>query len=250
MSKRIVLLIVATPIFVLLNYHIAFFAHEYAHSLMAWLLNIKSNPFDIHYGGTSWKNLIFLLNLHENIQYAHLFSQGRNDSIALIAISGIGLGNGLFYLLSIYLLQNKTVKDHPLLYYFIFWLNFMSLAHFYHYVPLLVFSPIGDMANLSKALAISPWIIYILFSYLVIFMLYHFYTKTLITTYQVLNSTKVSQAALLILCTILMFGYVALDGILGGQGVIPLFLSITSIAAIPGILAACWPTRKWINQYV
>lgn len=244
MGNRSIRLIALTPLVLLLSYYLAFFAHEYAHTVTAWLLGVKKSPFDLHYGKANWQNLFLLLQLHENVDYPLLFSQGINNTIALIAIAGIGC-NSVIYLLTLLGLNSRNVKNKQMLYYGCFWLNFMCLAHLYHYVPLRVFSPLGDIANFTKALAISPWIIYVLFGYIVIFCLYHFYSHTLLNLYRVLDCAKVGKVTLLILCTLIMFGYVGLGGAFG-QGDIPLFLSITSIASIPGIIIACWPTRKWV----
>ncbi len=241
-------LILFTPIFILVSHYLAVFPHEYAHSFTAWLLGFKSNPLAIDYGGSSWKNLLLLLNIDENVNYSFIFDQGKGYAAALIAFAGPGIGNGVFYVLSLLWLKNDKVKNKIYLYYFIFWFNFMNLANFYDYVPIRTFSTKGDIGHLTQGLNISPWYIYVIFGYLVILLLWHFYTRTLICAFSVLKlSATTSRAALVILCTSIMFGYFGLPGLFN-YGEISYFLSATSVFAIPGIITACWPTRVWVRR--
>ena len=114
-------LILLTPILILLSHYLAVFPHEYAHSFMAWLLGYKSNPLDLTYGGTSWLNLLLLSSIDENVNYHMIFSAGHEFHAALIAFAGSGIANGFMFILSLWLLAKKSVKQRPYLFYFLFW---------------------------------------------------------------------------------------------------------------------------------
>jgi len=239
-------LILLTPIFILITHYLVVFAHEYAHSFTAWMLGFMPNPLMIDYGGTSWLNLLLLANIDENVNYPIIFSQGHNLSAALIAFAGPGLGVGILYILSLILLKNKSITRSTMLYYFLFWFNFMAVATFYTYVPIRTFSPRGDIANIVHGTQISPWYIYIILGYLVFYILWHFFAQTLISAYSHLNLTTTSaRASLLIINVLLMFGYFGLFGFMSTDP-ISRFLSGTSLAVIPIIIIACWPTRAWV----
>lgn len=240
--------ILLTPIFILLTHYLAVYIHEYAHSFMAWMLGNKSNPWIINFGGTSWQNLLLLLNIDEAVDYDKILSQGVRTHIALIAFAGPGIGNGVFYLISLWLLKDHDIKNSFLLYYFLFWFNFNNLANFYDYVPIRTFSHKGDMAHIALGLNISPWSIYFFLGYIVVFAMWHFFSKTLTSAYQTLGiSTIIGRASLMMTCVIIMFGYFGMAGFLD-NGPISHFLSATSFLAIPGMIVACWPTRDWVQR--
>lgn len=248
MTKNTMKLIVATPFFILLAHYLAVFPHEYAHSSMAWFFGYKSNPFAITYGGTSWLNLLLLMNIDENVNYNLIASQGHFHHMALIGFAGPGIANGILYLLSLFLLSRHAVQQHSLLYYFIVWFNFMNVANFYDYVPIRTFGNHGDMTHISMGLGISPWWIYIIAGYLVAFIIWHFFARTLIKAFIVLKLTTTSlQASLMVICVLILFGYFGMVGFVG-YGEISHLFSATSFLIIPGVIISCWPTRRWVKQ--
>lgn len=55
------------------------------------------------------------------------------------------------------------------------------------------------------------------------------------------------RATLMTLCVLILFGYCGLAGFVN-HGEISHFTSATSFLAIPGLLIALWPTRKWVKE--
>jgi hypothetical protein len=238
--------ILITFIFLELNHYIAVLAHEYGHSITAWILGFKHNPLIIHFGGTGWLNLLTLININEFVDYQTIFSLGKGKQAALIAFAGPGIANGVLYIISLVLLADRSVQKRPKLFYFFFWMNFLNLANFYDYVPIRVFSPQGDMAHIVTGLHISPWLIYFVFGYFVMFVLWHFYTRTLVAAYVHLGFVKnFPKIVLMTLCTLLLFGYFGLAGFVD-NGDISHFLSGTSFLLIPAVIAFAWPAREWV----
>jgi hypothetical protein len=241
-------LIIVTPFFMLLAHYLAVLPHEYAHSLMAWCLGYKTNPWALNYGGTSWLNLLLLFHIDENVKYNLIIAKGQLHHMALIAFAGPGIANGFLYVASLYLLTRKKIQRNRLLYYFIFWFNFMNLANFYDYVPIRTFASHGDIAHISQGLNISPWVIYIVFGYIVGYVIWHFFTRTLIKAFVHLKLVpQWLKASLMIVTAVPLFGYFGMAGFIG-YGVISHFLSATSLILIPGVIAACWPTRAWVRR--
>lgn len=241
-------LLVATPLVILVAHYLAVFPHEYAHSFTAWLLGYKENPLALTYGGTSWLNLLLLFHIDENVNYSFIYTQGNPAHMALIAFAGAGIANVLLYLFSLYLLGLAFIQKRALLYYFVFWFNFMNLANFYDYIPVRTFATHGDMAHITIGLGISPWYLYIFGGYLVAFVIWHFFTNTLICAFKQLNiKTTCGQASLLCISVIILFGYFGMAGFIN-YGEVSHFISTTSFIAIPGIIIACWPTRAWVRN--
>lgn len=240
-------LVLLTPIFIFLGHYIATFAHEYAHSLVAWMLGYKHNPWNINYGGSKWFNVLLLLNINENVDYNTIFSLGHGGHVALIAVAGPGVGNGVLYLISLLLLLDKSVHRHPVFFYFLYWINFTSLGALFAYIPIRTFSPQGDMAHISMGLNISPWYIYVVGGYLIAFLIWLFFTKTLVSAFNHLEiKSTFGKISLMMLSVIVFFGYYGMAGFLD-NGELSHFLSATSFFLIPGLIIACWPTRAWVQ---
>lgn len=207
------------------------------------------------YGGTSWNNLLLLANIDENVNYLKIYNAGHGYYVALIAFAGPGIANGLLFIISLYLLNRPSIRKKPYLFYFLFWFNLMNLGNFYDYVSIRTFAKHGDVYNFVMGFNISPWLVYIVIGYLVVYLIWHFFTKTLISAYKVLDIHSISlRAVLMIICVFILFGF--FGGIVGimisskpiDYTDISHFLSLTSFLMIPGVMVACWPTRLWVQQ--
>jgi|SRR6185437_4199078 len=243
-------LILLTPIFILLSHYIAVFIHEYAHAFTAWILGYKDSPFDLNYGGTSLGNLLLLSNIDQNVNNNLIYASGHPGYVAFIAFAGPGIIILLFFLSS-WLIQNKQTKRHPYLLYFLLFFNLWCLGGTYAYVPVRTFTPHGvmvDVLDIEQALHISPWLIYFFVGYLVIFMVWQFFSKNLLSIYANVGiSSTTGRVSLMTLCVLILFGYCGLAGFVN-HGEISHFISATSFLSIPGIIFLLWPTKKWINE--
>ncbi len=105
--------VVSCLICILLAHYAAVLPHEYAHSFMAFALGYKSDPLVIHFGGTSVGNLISLINIDEQVDYAPMFARGDGPAAALVGIAGPGLANGTMYLLSLCLIPIMLIVCWP-----------------------------------------------------------------------------------------------------------------------------------------
>jgi hypothetical protein len=126
----------------------------------------------------------------------------------------------------------------------------MNLANFYDYVPMRIFTWHGDIAHILQGLNISPWWIYSIFGYLVIFLIWQFFTRTLILAYVYLNlNTTMLRASLMLICVLVFFGYFSMAGFFD-YGDISNFLTGTAYLMIPGFIICVWPTRAWVLREV
>lgn len=233
-------LILITPLFLLLTHYLAMLPHEYLHSFTAWLLGDKTNPFALHYGGTSWSNLLLLLHMDENVNYPLIFSAGHGEHAALIAFAGLGFANIPLYFLSLWFLRKQRITQKPFLCYFLFLFNVMNIGNFYDYVPIRTFGTHGDARHFWQGLQISPWWVYFMGGYLVAIVMWHFFKYTLQRAYSDLKLNQYSKAGLMMLSVLVLFGFFGCPGFYH-YGTISYFLSATSLLAIPGIMMLLWP---------
>lgn len=233
-------LLAATPVVLLLTHYAAVLPHEFMHSIVAWILGIKANPLIIHWGGTSLLNVLLLVNIDEQVDYTAALAAGQRWQVALIAFAGPGLANGGLYLLSRRLIESTYVASRPVFAYVLFWFLFINLANLYDYVPLRVFASDGDVHHFILGSGISPWAIYAIGGYLVLWGLVDCYRFVLPYTLRVCGlESRTARAVVLIVATALMFGYFAIPTLLEPDDFSQL-LARTSLLAIPVVVVMTW----------
>ena len=171
--------VVTCLICILLAHYAAVLPHEYAHSFMAFALGYKGDPLVIHFGGTSVGNLISLIDINEQVDYAAMFARGDGTAAALTGFAGPGLANGTLYLLSLFLLRRLSVRRNVFLYMLVFWFNFTNVANFYDYVPIRTFTSDGDIGHITQGLGISPWAALVVLGIPTAIAMWFLFTRTL-----------------------------------------------------------------------
>jgi hypothetical protein len=233
------LLILLTPFFFYVTHALAFFTHEYSHSVSAWIFGFKDNPLILNFGSTRWDNILLFTQMDENVNFT-AFSPAHPYIASLIALSGMA-GNVILYLIATKALFTK--KTHSLSYYYFFiWLVTMNLGNFYDYIPARTFATYGDIGAIITWLKISPWWIMILLGYPVFYGFKIFYQKILPYSYNMLAFNDVQKAMLMIMLTLTLFICFGASGYTG-YGPQAHFLALLSIYVVPIIIASCWPIQ-------
>lgn len=146
-----------------LAHAVVFFAHEYAHTVVAWLLGWKTNPLDLNYPKPSITVLLIQLGIDQKVNEAPIFAAGRGVDAALIAAAGMVLGNGLItFPLSRFAYAKAKAAGRPAWAMLAFLITAASIGNFLDYVPIRTFSGEGDMGSMKHGLSWSPWVIIIL----------------------------------------------------------------------------------------
>lgn len=224
-------LIIATTIFMLVANYLVFAAHQYAHAATAKLLTYKAY----------FIQFLQLFKKHGYADFTSISSIAQLHDRAIIAIAAFGLTYTGIYLLTLLLMKRRIAQRVPMIFYFIFWLNFMSLARVFSYIPVRIFSEGGDIADIIQGFNISPWWIFVFGGYAITYMIWHFFNNTLVRTYDVLQlKSNRAKAALMLLCAIPLFVFYGTTGFYGNNE-ISHFLSAASLLLLPGVIAACWP---------
>ena len=134
-----------------------------------------------------------------------------------------------------------------------FCFNIMNIANLYDYIPIRTFTTINwntDMSNLERGLNISPWVVYIIGGYLILFLLWQLFSRTLVEAYVYLNIESAwVRSALLIAVALTVFAYFGRAG-LHGYGEISTSVSTTSMIFCPAVILFCWPERRWVRQKI
>jgi hypothetical protein len=242
--------VVSCLICILLAHYAAVLPHEYAHSFMAFALGYKSDPLVIHFGGTSVGNLISLINIDEQVDYAPMFARGDGPAAALVGIAGPGLANGTMYLLSLFLLRRPSIRRNAFLFMLVFWFNFMNVANFFDYVPIRTFASHGDIGHITQGLGISAWTALFVLGIPTSLAMWFLYTRTLPQALgRLAPDSPFRQGFIVTLSVVIMFGYFGLAGFVG-YGEPSHTLSVLSLCLIPIMLIVCRPARRWMRARV
>lgn len=243
-TNRAWLLVLLTPFFFYITHALAFFIHEYSHSFSAWIFGFKDNPLILHFGDTSWGNILFFIKMDENVDF-NSFSAIHPWIASFIAFAGI-LGNVILFLISVKALLSKNFHSR-FYYYFFIWFAVMNLGNFNDYIPGRTFATHGDIGEITTFLNISPWWIMVLFGYPICYAFWFFYSKILSQTYKKLAFNSIQKIILLVMITFTLF---ALFGAVGYSDYGPEshLIALLSIYAVPIVIVACWPSRKWISS--
>ncbi len=146
--------------------------------------------------------------------------------MAAAVLSGPGT-NAVLYLLVRFAAPLWRTSTRPLVAYLAFWFLFMQLANVYDYVPIRVAASDGDVGQWVRATHMSPWLIYTVAGYLVLWALIDLYRTVLPET---LDSSRIDspagRATVFVVATVVMFAYFAFPG-LREDGVLSVFIART-----------------------
>ena len=231
---------------------VAFFAHEYAHSLVAWLLRVKSNPLLLHYAHPSLTVLLVQFGIDQNVDYVALFAAHRGVKAALISGAGPVLGNGVITLwLSRWLYHHARLTGARGWGMFAYWLTVASVGNLIDYVPTRTFTDgtdlYQDMFAVEKGLGWSPWVLLIVLGIPTAIVLASFFLRIEPEAIGWLSETSRARRTMLaVLTAMVLFCFYGAAGLAGG-GPISRRMSMISVFVIAPImvcLGARWAGRS------
>ena len=128
--------------------------HEFTHSSVAWLLGYMDTPW-----GIRWGNPLTLRGWDEGVDYAALFASGHGDAAAIIGVSPLVLHAAIVTLGLRWM--RRGIPRGKWGFHWIFWFvvaNFMELIS---YIVMGSFLPFGDMGNFNRGTGLSPWVLFL-----------------------------------------------------------------------------------------
>jgi hypothetical protein len=232
-----------TAAFLWIAHAIAFFAHEYSHSTLAWLLGWKAIPLALNYGHLTLSNLLAQLDIDGNVNYAPIFAAGHTHQAGLIAAAGVVLGNGLItYTLSLWALATAKQHNSRTGAMFSYWLLVASVGNFLCYVPVRIFSPREDMHTTAIGFNCSPWWILLVLGLPFGLALIHFLAQIEPRTLRwLLPNSPARRSVLVFLTAFAIFGFYGAAGWSYKSGAVSHRLSVTSVCLfVPLMTLAGW----------
>jgi hypothetical protein len=130
-------------------------AHEYAHSITAWLLGYIPSPLTV-----IWGNPVTIRGWDEGVPYDRLFPSGGNPSEAVTG--GIPLlMHTIFVIVGLYFLARPKPTERRPLFYAVYWFVVINLTELVAYLVMRPFAGSGDTGRFNEGLEISPWFLFV-----------------------------------------------------------------------------------------
>ncbi len=209
---------------------------------MAWALGYKANPLALNYGHLDWNNVLTLSDIDENVDYDPVFASGHGALAALIAVAGVLIGNGLFYMLSRRLYSRAKEHGRRAMTLFLFLFCMMNVGNFIAYVPARTFTTHADMFTVERGLNISPWWIALVLGIPFCVAVWHFFARLLpAAMLYFFPNAGLGQIFLLILTAYMIFVFFGGAGF-HRYGEVSHWISALSVYVLfPLGILLCWP---------
>ncbi|WP_188939856.1 hypothetical protein [Nakamurella endophytica] len=226
---------------IVLSHYASVLPHEFAHSITAWTVGIKDQPFAITWGGGSPANVLLLIDIDENVDYTAALDAGHHWQAALTAFAGPGIAATGLYLASRWAITKPFWLSHPVAANLLFWFLLMCLGNVSAYLPTRVFASHADVHNFIAGTGANPWVVYVVGNYLVLWAVVDFYRKVMPLGLRLSEfRTATARAVTLIAMTVFLFGYFANPSLLVGSDVRAQILAATSMMTIAPIVILQW----------
>jgi hypothetical protein len=147
--------------------------HEFVHSTTAWLLGYMPSPLSI-----VWGNPVTMRGWDEGVPYDQLFPSTGNPAQALIGGSPL-VFHAIVVTVGLLLLQRPWMTNRKWLFHTLYWFVVISLMELISYIVMRPFAPGGDTFHINHGLALSPWILFVAGTLLIIVALYILFTRIL-----------------------------------------------------------------------
>lgn len=218
------------------------------HGLAAWLLGYKSSPFDIYYGG--WA----LFHVDENVDYNMLVATNHHIASAIIAINAVVV-TGILFVISLILLPRRSIQNNAFIFSLLYWALVINVIPLMQYFTLTAFSNEGDVGHFTHGLNISPWLVFIPGTIIVILALWRIFSVEIIRYYGIMPVTSLWGRRLVLfvtLFTIFWFiyshGYNPLTDT--GTNLPSKILAVISILLAPILFVICDLSRNWVKTVI
>lgn len=220
-----------------------FFAHEYAHSFMAWMLGWKTNPLALNYAHPTLGVLLIQLGIDQNVDEVPIFASGHGVQAAIISAAGAVLGNALItYSLSRW--GYRVARRHASRAWamFSYWVCVASIGNFIDYVPIRTFTDgtdlYQDMFAVEKGFGWSPSTLLIIFGIPTACALAYFFIRIEPATLRwIFPHSAARRVMMAILTAFVLFDFYGAAGWADG-GPSSHKLSVLSVCVVAPLVAA------------
>jgi len=213
--------------------------HEFTHSTAAWLLGYMPSPL-----GIVWGNPLMMTGWDEGVPYSRLFPSGHYAAEAIIGGSPLVV-HTVIVTLGILLLQRRRMIERKWFFHILYWFVIANFMELIAYIVMRAFASGGDVGHFNRGLGLSPWILFVAGTLMIMVGLYVLFRKILPLMYAVFAwGNRLNEWAILLMTAFFLF--------LWGSGIRVVFyvypdpqwmFGLLGFAAFGVVLFACNPCR-------
>jgi hypothetical protein len=148
-------------------------AHEFVHSTTAWLLGYMPSPLSI-----VWGNPVTMRGWDEGVPYDQFFPNPGDPAQAVIGASPL-VFHTLVVAVGLFVLQELGMTRRKWLFHTLYWFVVVSLMELISYIVMRPFASGGDTFHFNHGLALSPWVLFVVGTLLVMVALAVLFTRVL-----------------------------------------------------------------------
>jgi len=220
---------IATSGLIIVAHAIAYMAHEYSHSFLAWASGWMVDPLALDYGHPTLYNILFLGDVGDNVQYDPIFLSGNGPVASAIALAGIVIGNAVPYFILFLISKTRWILASPIRLSIVFWLALMCVGNVWGYVPIRALTTHADIAISARGLGVSPWVQFPFLFIPALYIFHHFFTRMCDQCLLGMAGGSAPKLALVVALTAYwFFAFYGGDGTSGDYGIVSQLLAITS----------------------
>jgi hypothetical protein len=218
--------------------------HEHIHSTTAYLMGHMQSPLDI-----VWGNLVTLDGWDEGVSYSTMFAAGQGVDAAIIAVMPLIL-HTVVVIGGLYLLLSGVMVRKKWLFHITFWLVIVNLMELVAYMPVRAFSLHGDIGNINHGLSLSPWLLFLVLTPLILLGLYYLYGRVLPRMYVVVaGGSHLVQYVILIFSAFYLFLFRgSIHNALSFSPGMEWLTGLFGYAAFIVVLYFCRPGMPWVIE--
>ncbi len=218
------------------------FAHEYAHSFVAWMLGWKSNPLALNYAHPTLTVFLIQLGIDQNVNEVPIFASHHGPQAGIISAAGAVLGNALItFPLSRWAYgaaQRHAARGWAMFWY---WVCVASVGNLIDYVPIRTFTNgtdlYQDMYAVERGFGWSPWTLLFVFGIPVAIVLGYFLLRIEPRTLRWLSPRSTARRVFLaVLTAFILFDFYGAAGLEGG-GRVCHTMSLFSVFLVAPLMA-------------
>jgi hypothetical protein len=175
-------------------------AHEFVHSTTAWLLGYMPSPLSI-----VWGNPVTMHGWDEGVPYDQLFPTPGNPAEAVIGASPL-VFHTIVVAVGLFLLQQPGMTQRKWPLHTLYWLVVVSLMELISYIVMRPFALGGDTFHFDHGLALSPWLLSVVGTLLIMVALTFLFIRVLPLLCDVIApGNRLTDWAILLMTAFILF---------------------------------------------
>ena len=141
----------------------------------------------------------------EGVPYSRLFSSGKNAAEAIIGGSPLVV-HAVIVILGILLLQRQWMIERKWFFHILYWFVIANFMELIAYIVMRAFAAGGDVGHFSRGLGLSPWILFMAGTLVIMVGLYVLFRKILPLMYAIFaRGNRLNEWIILLLSAFFLF---------------------------------------------